>query len=171
MAFRAREWRVDLKTAPIAFVSGASLILFAITVEQAAAYALNTMLGLKTFDLSFSRFALSDLAAGIGVVLIFISLAPVAEHAASTIEKWQRPIRSLAGISFTLYIVHWPLLVLLKMHGVAAGNNPLIFVLLLGGVIGICAVIASQTERRSPALRAWLLRKFTGQARLELAKA
>ena len=152
-------------------MSGASLILFAITVEQAAAYALNTMLGLKTFDLSFSQFALSDLAAGIGVVLIFISLAPVAEHAASTIEKWQRPIRSLAGISFTLYIVHWPLLVLLKKHGVVAGNNPLLFVLMLGGVIGFCAIIASQTERRSPAFRALLLRKFNGQARLELAKA
>ncbi len=83
-----------------------------------------------------------------------------------------RGARWLAGISFTLYLCHFPLLLLLAhllvgdgkwqpdgLHLAAAG-------VITAAVIGYCALIAQMTEARTPQLRAWLERQIKPRGRI-----
>ena len=66
------------------------------------------------------------------------------------------PIRWLAECSFTLYLIHWPILNL--MHGleIGAGDNPLLFILIVAAIIALAGQVARVTEHRRGDLRRWI---------------
>ena len=107
----------------------------------------------------YSNFALTDWLIGVGVVMQFIGLRPLAEGRAQLLRRWQGPIRRAANSSFTLYLLHFPILGLLAASGIGAGGNPLLFMLILAGVIALCDQIARLTEHRRHAIRAWIERR------------
>ena len=105
-----------------------------------------------------SEYFLTDIVYGFGIALIFIAARPFAERISGSLERAKRPIQWLAGCSFSLYILHWPLLMTLSALGIEAGSNPLAFLAFVGGIVGTCAFIAQFTEYRSRDVRAWMTR-------------
>ena len=105
-----------------------------------------------------SEFFLTDIVFGIGIALIFIAARPFAERISSALERSKGPIQWLAGFSFSLYILHWPMLSAFSALDIGAGSNPVLFLALAGGIIGACSLIARITEYRSRDLRAWMTR-------------
>ncbi|MEZ5681909.1 MAG: acyltransferase [Erythrobacter sp.] len=122
-----------------------------------ASYLLNVGLG---FSADFSEYFLSDYLLGIGISLMFIAARPFADWAAGGLERARKPIEWLAGFSFSLYLLHWPILSAFSALGVKAGDSPLIFAGLVAGILGFCAFTAHFTEYRSRGIRAWLTRRF-----------
>lgn len=104
----------------------------------------------------YSLYAVTDLALGGLVALAFVGLRPLASHLAPALRRAERPIRGFAGLSFTLYLFHWPMLGLLRGAGVTAGASLPAFAGLLLLVILACAALATVAEHRRAAVRRWL---------------
>jgi peptidoglycan/LPS O-acetylase OafA/YrhL len=103
-----------------------------------------------------SEYFVTDFIFGLGVAVLFISARPFAERFSKAFRRFEAPIRWAAGFSFSLYILHWPMLSALSALGIGAGQSPLAFLALAGGIIGACALIAQFTEYRSRDVRHWL---------------
>ena len=112
--------------------------------------------GLEKWQFGMSAYALTDWIFGLGIALFFLGLRPIADGRAATLERFSRPIRWLAECSFTLYLIHWPILNL--MHGleIGAGDNPLLFILIVAAIIALASQVARVTEHRRGDLRRWI---------------
>ena len=141
-------------------ISAALFVGFCVSANsELMAHVFAGLLGVDTLDLGFSQTALTDLILGLCVASVFLGLSPFASCSASLLEKTRGPIAWLAGCSFTIYVIHWPLLLVLRGHGLVAGESVLGFAAILAGVVAFCGALASVTERRSTELRAWLIAK------------
>jgi len=123
-------------------------------------------------QLSFSRFALSDFLLALCVATAFAGLRPLVTRWPAPWRFLAAPARVLAGFSFTLYLFHWPLLLLAKSVGVTAGPSMVGFVLEVGALVGLCYLISLVTERQRDRVRAVLEKMLLGgkdQARLRPA--
>jgi peptidoglycan/LPS O-acetylase OafA/YrhL len=80
-----------------------------------------------------------------------------------------RPIRRAADLSFSLYLLHWPLLGVLRIMGLTAGRNVLAYVALLAGIVAVSAAYASVTEPCRHRLRARIAAWRTRPASMEPA--
>lgn len=109
-------------------------------------------------NLSWSEWVLSDLAMGAVMAVAFAALRPLADWAAPVVMRLERPARTLAGFSFTLYLFHWPVLELIQSWGLGHLRDPLAFAGVLVGIMVLCWVIAQATEGASPAFRRMLER-------------
>lgn len=109
-------------------------------------------------DLSFSRFALSDLLLAAAVAMTFAGLRPLVMRWPAPWRLLAAPARALAGFSFTLYLFHWPLILLAKTIGLTAGTSVSAFMLEMLAMLAICYAISFVTERQSHRVRAWLER-------------
>ena len=119
-------------------------------------FALLTAL-LPGWDLGFSLYALSDNLLALAIGGGFIGLRRLAQDGLEVPRRLVAPVRGLADISFTLYLLHWPVLKALRMADIGAGDSALRFALLIALVVGVCAMLAMAVERRTPALRRWLV--------------
>jgi len=109
-------------------------------------------------QLSFSRFALSDLLLALAVAAIFAGMRPLATRWPAPWEMLARPARTLAGFSFTLYLFHWPLLLLAKTFGLTAGTSGPGFLIEILVLLGIGYAISLVTEQQRHVVRGWLER-------------
>ena len=66
------------------------------------------------------------------------------------------PVRWLAGASFSIYIIHYPLLQAIDTVLVGETSNGLRAIVLGVSTIGFCFVFAALFERRLPVVRAWI---------------
>ncbi len=114
--------------------------------------------GLDQHDFEFSQFFITDLALGLCVALSFVALRPLADRVAPWLERSEPLARAGSGMSFTLYLLHWPMLCLLRSLGLNLGTSVPGFLAVLGGIIVVCAGIARVTEYRQKALRGVLQR-------------
>jgi peptidoglycan/LPS O-acetylase OafA/YrhL len=96
---------------------------------------------------------LTDLLLGVAVSLALFALRPLADKGARVLLRYERPIRAAAGMSFTLYLLHWPIVLLLGSLSISAGDSVVMFLVLLAGICALCALLASIIERRDFALR------------------
>jgi peptidoglycan/LPS O-acetylase OafA/YrhL len=123
---------------------------------------LEKLLGeLTWWDLGHSHYALAYILIAGCVALGFAGLRAVVGENAGRISSFAGPIRQGADMSFTLYVLHWPLLILLRIAGISAGSNVLAFAALLGGVVAVCGLVSKLVEQRRQGLRALLERLFT----------
>ncbi|MBX7495373.1 acyltransferase [Qipengyuania sp. 6B39] len=113
--------------------------------------------------LRFSEYALTDFVFGVGVAMLFVAFRYFAAPMEGCLRQGAPVIKWFAGFSFSLYVLHWPMLSALSALGIGAGDNPLVFLALAGGIIGACALIAQFTEYRSRDIRKWLDRSFAKQ--------
>lgn len=93
---------------------------------------------------------------GVGVALAFLGMRTVADHRAALLDRFARPIRWLAECSFTLYLIHWPILTLLHGFGVSVGGNQLLLAGLMALIVAFCGQVAKLTEHRRGHVRRWL---------------
>lgn len=114
--------------------------------------------------LYFSQFWMTDWLAAPAVAAILAGTAPLACLWSDVLERASAAIRLAAGSSFTLYIVHWPLISLMVAVGIKA-NSIAGFAALLALVITAAMLLAAGLERRiSPALRDYLRIRIRGRS-------
>lgn len=110
--------------------------------------------------LRWSEYFVTDTVFGLGIAIAFILLRPIADRNYAALQAVAGPIRCIAGFSFSLYALHWPMLLVRASFGITAGTSPLAFAALLGGIIGVCALLAQAIELRNRDVRRWLDRKL-----------
>lgn len=124
------------------------------------------------FSLSMSEWVASDYPLAATMVVGLAALRPLANLAADWLDRWERPIRWLASFSFSLYLVHFPLLALMVRFGPDLPEGPAWIMLPMGIALVISAGFAQVTERHSPQVRRWLDRVVPGSGpRLAVAGA
>ncbi|MEO5597445.1 MAG: acyltransferase [Novosphingobium sp.] len=138
------------------------LALTALLSFRRIAPPLEKLLGeLTWWDLGHSHYALAYILIAACIALGFAGLRAVLGDQAGRIARYSGPIKQAADMSFTLYVLHWPLLILLRIAGVSSGSNVLLFALLLGGVAAVCWLVSKLVEQRRQGLRTALERLFT----------
>jgi peptidoglycan/LPS O-acetylase OafA/YrhL len=134
-------------------------------VQHLADPLLGLLMKMAPWDLGHSLYALSDLVLATCVAAGLMGLRTLAERGLALPLPLQPAIRYFAEMSFSLYLLHWPVLKLLKLAGVGVDGGPLALAIVLAVVIAVSAGFAMLTEHRRPAVRAWLERRFGGPAR------
>jgi peptidoglycan/LPS O-acetylase OafA/YrhL len=99
----------------------------------------------------YSSQFLYDILLGLVVMLHFTAVASLGSSL-GWLVRLQRPIRYLAGCTFTLYVFHGPLMELLRQAG-SLRDSPWLFYL---AIMGCVLVLAELTERRVKHYRAVL---------------
>lgn len=114
------------------------------------------------WGLGSSLYALTDLALGVALAAGFAGLKALVDRGADrglALPAWSEPaIRWGANMSFSLYLLHWPLLKLAHMAGLTAGNDPLAFALVIAAVTAISGAFATVTEHKRHVVRGWIER-------------
>ncbi len=108
---------------------------------------------LAPFEIKFSRFFVTDYICAIATSAGFVGLRLILDHKIPWLGYVEPAARYLSGFSFTLYILHWPLLCILIGNNMTAGENVWMFLVLIIAVVGICSAASHLVERRAPALR------------------
>jgi peptidoglycan/LPS O-acetylase OafA/YrhL len=112
-------------------------------------------------QLTFSRFVLTDYLLGLIVAANFVGARAIAPVLLGRILlPLEQPIRWLADYTFSLYLMHQPLLL---FFGAAIDGDPrgyLYFIEVLGAILVTVWLVGSLTEGRRHLLRAWLLARL-----------
>lgn len=151
-------------------VAGAAII-FALAEDGDGLVRVSHILtGLDPSRLSHSRVWIADWGMAPAVAVMLAGLDPIARRIAPFLARIKRTVRVLSGASFTLYLMHWPVLCLLLALG-AVSSNPIILAILLALVQALAILGAALFEQRwTPWLRAALdALAHRGAARLRLA--
>lgn len=144
-----------------AFVALALASLFASTLISRPIY-----LAIYTFvpwRMGFSIYAISDFLLGIALALGFAGLRTLTLDRGAWLERMAGPIRYAANMSFSLYLLHWPLLKLLRVLR-APDSGAVGFVLVLAVILVVSAAFASLTEHHKDRFRA-LIERMIGNRR------
>jgi peptidoglycan/LPS O-acetylase OafA/YrhL len=104
----------------------------------------------------YSEYAITDTGMGLGIMLIFLGMRPFVTMLASELDWIERPVRWLAGCSFTLYLLHWPLLNLMRGMGLVAGDSVALFAVMVAAIVALAGAVATLTEHRRGKVRAML---------------
>jgi peptidoglycan/LPS O-acetylase OafA/YrhL len=118
--------------------------------------------------MGYSLYALSDLLLAIAIALGFAGLRAATADGAPWLETVAGPVRYCASFSFSLYLLHWPILKLLRIIGMPSTSSPAGFAAILLIPLAAAAAFASVTEHRRRAVQALLERAIgrwrTGRA-------
>jgi peptidoglycan/LPS O-acetylase OafA/YrhL len=112
---------------------------------------------LMPWPMAYSLYALSDLLLALGISLGFAGLRALTLDAGAWLERVAGPIRYGANMSFSLYLLHWPLLKLLRVLR-ASEDGVVGFIFVLAVILVASAGFATITEHHSHRLRALLER-------------
>ena len=103
--------------------------------------------------LSNSDQFLSNYVTGLLFSALLIGLAAVAQDFAKPLYRLQKPIRALAGLTFALYLFHYPLVYALRAVALATGLERFSPLIVTGGTLAIVALLAPVTEAQKGTLR------------------
>jgi peptidoglycan/LPS O-acetylase OafA/YrhL len=118
--------------------------------------------GYVPWVMGYSIFPLTDLLLALALALGFAGLRTLTLHRGAWLERMAAPIRYAANMSFSLYLLHWPLLKLLRVLR-EPDQGVLGFVLVLSVTIAASAAFATVTEHQRGRVRALLERAFGGR--------
>ncbi|WP_068091871.1 acyltransferase family protein [Novosphingobium rosa] len=104
--------------------------------------------------LGHALYAPSYLVLALALALGLTGLSHLADSALPDITRLAGPVRRAAGMSFSLYVLHWPLIGVLKILHIAAGANIFAYAALLAIIVAASTLFAMATEAQRPALRA-----------------
>jgi peptidoglycan/LPS O-acetylase OafA/YrhL len=145
---RGAKRPIGTKAALACLLIGLSLCALTNLYADPLAESLSAASGLAPAEFRYSGSVLTDLGLGVGVSFCFVGLGQLSGTCAMLLEGLERPIRFAAGFSFTLYVLHWPMLRLLEAFSITAGDGGLRFIVLLAAICTACAAIASLIERK-----------------------
>lgn len=114
------------------------------------------MIGRTAVSEGHAQYFVTDYALGLAIGLGFVGARPIAEQFYPLLQKFERPIRALAGFTFTMYLFHWPLFSLMRALGWTCGRNEAAFVFVLMFIIAASALLARVTEHRRGVVRQFL---------------
>lgn len=111
---------------------------------------------------------LSSYVTGLLFSGLLIGLAAVAQDFATPLYKLQKPIRALAGLTFTLYLFHYPLVYALRAVVLATGMERFSPLIVTGGTFALVALLAPITEAQKGTVRRLFARVITREERRAL---
>lgn len=152
--------RVSFPLALACLSFGVSLCAWAAINEDWGLDLLMQVTGKSQEFLRFSERAITDIVYGVGVTACFIALAPLSRTVEPLLARIEKPVRWLAACSFSLYILHWPIVSLLVAMDLRAGDSPIIFALIVLALIGLAHFFALKTEYRTAEVRAWIRKRL-----------
>ena len=106
--------------------------------------------------LHFSKRFLGDYILTVIIAAHFIGFRRIAPRFAGLLELGARPIRTASSLTFSLYLFHLPLLllVILLLRGMQPG--PAYFLAALGITLALVVPLGIVTERQKDVLKRWL---------------
>lgn len=109
---------------------------------------------------AFSKFFIMDYPLALIIAANFVGFRGVADHFSRPLRACERPIRWLAGYTFSLYILHQPLLLFYAavFRGDPAGN--LFYAEVTGATVLTIGVIGAFTEQKRHLLRGWIRQRL-----------
>jgi peptidoglycan/LPS O-acetylase OafA/YrhL/protein-tyrosine-phosphatase len=117
-----------------------------------------------TRELVSSKRFLSDYYLGLCVVAHFAALRVICERYREVPAALAGPIRSLAGSTFTLYLLHQPLIFFyFALFGVET-VGPGLYVIFLVLIVATTYVVALFTEQKKHVLKRWIIALYEGPA-------
>lgn len=161
LLYRWRWWqtlRLPWAVGLVVFSLAAALGLHAVDSMQIVATWLRPLIGeWLHHELAYSRHFLADYLLCIAVWLNFAGMRIVAARIAPLFERIEAPVRWAAGLTFTLYAIHHPVLLfwatVVRPDPTGRVGWLAITVLTAASVI----LVGSYTEKRRHTLRRWLL--------------
>jgi len=150
---------------------------YLVSMAAVLAYVLFIGLGLKTAldgfvlglgpntDLMLSNSVefLSNYVTGVLFSALLVGLAAIAQDFAAPLYRLQKPIRAAAGLTFALYLFHYPLVYALRAIVLATGLERFSPIIVTGGTLVIVALLAPVTEAQKGTLRR-LMARFVARA-------
>jgi len=123
---------------------------------------LKAQIGVAWFDeLTFSKTFISDYLLGLLVMLHFAGARSVAPRLSGILQAIERPVKTMAACTFTLYLLHQPLFLFwgAVLRGDPKGyGNWLAITCLVGLSVALVAVL---TEKRRHLLTRWIRQQLT----------
>jgi peptidoglycan/LPS O-acetylase OafA/YrhL len=119
---------------------------------------------LTPWDLGSALFAITDLLLAVAIAAGFAGLKTLADKGFAVPARAEAPIRWAANMSFSLYLLHWPLLKLVHLAGLTAGTNPLAFAAVIAGIVAVSGAFATVTEHKRFVVRDWIERLLRRRA-------
>lgn len=95
---------------------------------------------------------------GAAAALALAGVRPFLQPLAGVVGRIAPALRWMAGMSFTLYLFHGPMLNTMGSFGLVGFSNPVHSLLAMAGLLAACALCAELCERRTPLLRRWIER-------------
>jgi peptidoglycan/LPS O-acetylase OafA/YrhL len=145
---------------------GASLVLVAVAgLYLTASLAPSAYLAIRDlvpWRLGGATFAVTDLVLAIAIAAGFAGLRRLTLGAGSWLERLEKPIRYAANMTFSLYLLHWPLLKLLRVLR-APDESTAGFAFVLIVILVVSAGFASVTEHHRDRTRRLLERALPGR--------
>ncbi|HEU4373352.1 MAG TPA: acyltransferase [Telluria sp.] len=111
-------------------------------------------------QLSFSKFFLADYLLALVIAANFVGFRGIAQHFSAPLLACEKVIRWLAGYTFTLYIMHQPLLL---FYGALFRGDPagkLFYSEVLGATVLTIGLVGAVTEHKRHYLRALIRRQL-----------
>lgn len=116
-------------------------------------------------SLSFSRYFLTDYLLALIVAANFAGYRCMVRHGWQMLSWCQAPVRWLASYTFALYLLHQPLLQFFAAAIDGDPHGPWFLLQVMGATLLTVVLAGSWSERRRPALRAWLFVRLGSLAR------
>jgi peptidoglycan/LPS O-acetylase OafA/YrhL len=142
-------------------IAGLATFLLARTVDMPALAWLQVRTPIPLVN---SQNVIGNTLVGLAVALGLAGARPWLPLLARPIALAAPALRWGAGMTFTAYLTHQPLIAFACSWGIVAPAGVPGAVLALVGILAVCALLASLCERRSPALRRsaqrWLARVY-----------
>ncbi|HEY4547035.1 MAG TPA: acyltransferase [Pedomonas sp.] len=100
-----------------------------------------------------SEKVLTDYLLGLLVMANFIGFHACAGWFTGALRAMERPVRFMAGSTFSLYLFHRPMTHFLVAAGVDTRENWVVFTGVVLGIVAVCFALAELTEKRRDAAR------------------
>ena len=113
---------------------------------------------LVPWRLGSSLFVVTDFCLALALAAGFAGLRTFSEKGLVIPARAEPAIRWGANMSFSLYLLHWPLLKLVHMANLTAGDNPVAFAVIIAGIVAISGAFATVTEHKRYLVRSWIER-------------
>ena len=107
-------------------------------------------------EAAFSKFFIMDYPLALIIAANFIGFRGIAHHFSVPLLACEKPIRWLSGYTFSLYILHQPLLQFFAavFNGDPAGN--LFYAEVIGATVLTIGVVGAFTEHKRHHMKAWI---------------
>lgn len=110
------------------------------------------------FQLSFSKFFLANYLLALVIAANFVGFRGIAHHFSAPLLVFEKPIRWLSAYTFSLYILHQPLL---QFYAALINGDPrghLFYAEVVAATVLTILVVSAFTEQKRHYLKAWILR-------------
>tara|TARA_R110002073_G_scaffold129900_2_gene276386 strand:+ start:1526 stop:2632 length:1107 start_codon:yes stop_codon:yes gene_type:complete len=111
-------------------------------------------------EFTFSRHFISDYYFGLVIAMHFVAVRGLCDHFLHIFDSVERPIRLIAGSTFSLYLLHQPLLIFFHSIFYFENHSLKTYILILVATVITAFLISLITEQKKFIWRRWITNIF-----------